>query len=230
MSDLHLHTVFSDGAFPPVKIVESAIESGLTEIGFCDHFNTTKTQSLRPDALAGYLDLLDDLAERHRADIIIRKAVEIDLRSVFLNGTGIPRDSDLERLDYVLFEYASEKLLTGIPLKHTLDLRASIPKPTGLAHTDLMDCFPKHSNEDLIAMLQSAEVFIECNDSYYRPGEMVPYYQYLSACAGLIRTSGLRISCGSDMHDNLDDLGAERANIWIRVNGLQSNQLKLGAP
>ncbi len=228
MSDLHLHTVFSDGNFPPAQIVEFAIESGLSEIGFCDHFHTTKTHSLHPDSLAGYLDILDDLAERHRSSITIRKAVEIDLRSVFLNGTSIPRDSDLERLDYVLFEYSSEKPLNGVPLKHTLELRASIPKPTGLAHTDLLDCFPKHTHEELIAMLQSAGIFIECNDSYCRPGETVPYYQHLASYADMIRATGLAISCGSDMHDNLNELGAERANIWIRVNGLQGNLLKLG--
>ncbi len=37
--DLHIHTSFSDGAFPPEKIVDTAIDVGLNAIAITDHDN-----------------------------------------------------------------------------------------------------------------------------------------------------------------------------------------------
>ena len=37
--DLHIHTTYSDGAFSPEKIVDTALESGLEAIAISDHDN-----------------------------------------------------------------------------------------------------------------------------------------------------------------------------------------------
>ena len=37
--DLHIHTNYSDGAFPPEKIVDTAIDAGLGAIALTDHDN-----------------------------------------------------------------------------------------------------------------------------------------------------------------------------------------------
>ena len=38
-SDLHIHTHFSDGAFPPEKVVDAALDFGLDVIALTDHDN-----------------------------------------------------------------------------------------------------------------------------------------------------------------------------------------------
>ena len=37
--DLHIHTTYSDGAFSPEKVVDTALEAGLEAIALTDHDN-----------------------------------------------------------------------------------------------------------------------------------------------------------------------------------------------
>lgn len=228
MIDLHVHSSFSDGLYSPKIIIETAIHSNLTEIGFSDHYWTSKTNSVSASLLDEYLDTLDRLIEQYRSHITIRKGLEIDLNSVFISGTQMPSESALLRLDYLLFEYCSDRPMSGIPLKHALELRKSVAIPVGLAHTDLLQQFPRHDLPVLLATLAESGTFIECNDSYERQNETTPYYQYLQDHLSAVRQSGVVLSCGSDMHDDLSILGAERANTWISVHSLKSQLVKFG--
>ena len=43
-SDLHIHTLYSDGVFSPEKIVDTAIDVGLQAIALTDHDNVLSYQ------------------------------------------------------------------------------------------------------------------------------------------------------------------------------------------
>lgn len=43
-SDLHIHTLYSDGVFSPEKIVDTAIDVGLQVIALTDHDNILSYQ------------------------------------------------------------------------------------------------------------------------------------------------------------------------------------------
>ncbi len=60
LADLHLHTTFSDGLFPPEEIVRLAHESGVSAVAVCDHDNIdgiararTAAERLQIDVVTG---------------------------------------------------------------------------------------------------------------------------------------------------------------------------------
>ena len=46
-SDLHIHTLYSDGVFSPEKIVDTAIDVGLQAIALTDHDNVLSYQAAK---------------------------------------------------------------------------------------------------------------------------------------------------------------------------------------
>ena len=45
LSDFHVHTTFSDGKHTPEEMILSAVEKGMTAIGFSDHSYTAFDES-----------------------------------------------------------------------------------------------------------------------------------------------------------------------------------------
>ena len=79
-TDYHIHTSFSDGKSAPRDYIEPAIEAGLKEIGFSDHFNLIRqehepTMGL-PEACK-YLDHINSL-KSSASDIKVRTGLEVD--------------------------------------------------------------------------------------------------------------------------------------------------------
>ncbi|HSL86051.1 MAG TPA: PHP domain-containing protein, partial [Bacteroidales bacterium] len=79
-TDYHIHTSFSDGKSAPRDYIEPAIEAGLKEIGFSDHFNLIRqehepTMGL-PEAFK-YLDHINRL-KSSASDIKVRTGLEVD--------------------------------------------------------------------------------------------------------------------------------------------------------
>lgn len=67
-SDLHIHTIYSDGVFSPEKIVDTAIDVGLQVIALTDHDNVLSWQVAK-----------DYLVNTHREDKLeIIKGVEVN--------------------------------------------------------------------------------------------------------------------------------------------------------
>ena len=65
LTDLHIHTYFSDGSLSPDEVVQSALQKGLSVISICDH-----------DTIGAYNTLPRLCAE---ADILLIQGVEIDV-------------------------------------------------------------------------------------------------------------------------------------------------------
>ena len=81
--DLHVHTVFSDGANTPEEMVQAAIEKGMAEIGISDHSYTAFDESycLGKERLEEYRAEIGRLKEAYREKIRVRCGIEQDIFS-----------------------------------------------------------------------------------------------------------------------------------------------------
>jgi histidinol-phosphatase (PHP family) len=79
-TDYHIHTKFSDGRSSPEDYIITAIEAGISEIGFSEHLSLFKDNQdwcMNPGNVQVYLDHLENL-KKETGRIVIRKALEID--------------------------------------------------------------------------------------------------------------------------------------------------------
>jgi histidinol-phosphatase (PHP family) len=79
-TDYHLHTHYSDGKAWPEEYISSALEAGLSEIGFSDHLTLTDEQqdwSIKLPLLDEYIQRIIKLREKENG-VIIRLGLEVD--------------------------------------------------------------------------------------------------------------------------------------------------------
>ena len=83
MSDLHTHTVYSDGRDTPEEMVLSAIEKGLEEIGISDHSYTDFDTSwcMKREDIPRYKAEINGLKAKYAGKISVKCGVEQDYRS-----------------------------------------------------------------------------------------------------------------------------------------------------
>ena len=82
-TDLHTHTVYSDGADTPEQMVLSAIEKGVKVYGISDHSYTPFDPGycMAPDRYAEYFSVLTQLQEKYKDKIDLRRGMELDYYS-----------------------------------------------------------------------------------------------------------------------------------------------------
>ncbi|MBO5726657.1 MAG: PHP domain-containing protein, partial [Clostridia bacterium] len=82
-TDLHTHTVYSDGKNTPEEMVLSAIEKGLKTIGISDHSYTSFDDSycMKKETIDDYIKEITILKEKYRDKIEILCGIEQDLFS-----------------------------------------------------------------------------------------------------------------------------------------------------
>ena len=80
LSDLHVHTIFSDGKNTPEEMVRAAISKGMTKIGFSDHSYTSYDESycMSREGTAVYRKVIAGLKEKYRDQIEILCGIEQD--------------------------------------------------------------------------------------------------------------------------------------------------------
>ncbi len=78
--NLHLHSVFSDGALHPEEYVKKAIELGFTSMGFTEHspLPFDNPFSLKSEKLQEYIELIDELKDKYKDEIKLYRALEMD--------------------------------------------------------------------------------------------------------------------------------------------------------
>ena len=83
MTDLHTHTVFSDGKNTPEQMVLSAIGKGVTTYGISDHSYTPFDQNycMRPENYAVYKAEIEELKEKYKNETDLRCGIELDYYS-----------------------------------------------------------------------------------------------------------------------------------------------------
>ena len=224
MINLHNHSTWSDGVYPPDHLVKMAILGGLTHIGISDHFFTDKLGPSRAyvDAsrLDRYVSAVRDLAKEHADRIQVLVGLEVDW-----SPRSKARLSNLwqkiNQLDYVLFEYVQSAEWEGRSLGSLLAVRASIHIPVGLAHNNLADnMIPPYTPQELADLLQEHGIFVELSTdpvtAYYARDDEANR-QVWDALA----RSEVEFSVGSDTHEFIDQVTAvEDAHLFLDKRGL----------
>lgn len=118
--DLHTHTIFSDGDNTPEEMVLSAIEKGLSYIGFSDHAPMDFDDGCAMDAgkLPAYAAEINRLKEKYKNQITIYLGLEMDSLSP---APSIPLDYRIGSVHYlemadghhVSIDWTAEKLKQG---------------------------------------------------------------------------------------------------------------------
>ena len=83
LSDLHVHTSFSDGADEPEAMVLAAIEKNMDTIGFSDHSYTFFDESycMKKEKISAYKSEISRLKEKYKDKINILCGIEQDFYS-----------------------------------------------------------------------------------------------------------------------------------------------------
>lgn len=86
-SDFHVHTTYSDGKSTPEEIVLSAIEKGLSTLGFSDHSYTDFDENycIKKEKISDYISEISALKEKYKTKIEILCGIEQDYFS------GLPK-------------------------------------------------------------------------------------------------------------------------------------------
>jgi hypothetical protein len=95
----------------------------------------------------------------------------------------------------------------GMPLWELLGIREKIKKPVGLAHNDIGKNFSHAKYDELIAVLEANEIFIELCPSLRNSKLNKPYYHFAEGFFSSLSHSQILISVGTDTHSNLKNVG-----------------------
>ncbi len=205
MMNLHNHTTFSDGLFPPEAIIRKAISCGLNYVGITDHYLTRKVRSMDNRDLEAYINTINELKDRYEGEIRVMGGVEIDASRERTDFDALRYDL-LNSLDYVLFEYVNDDLWEGMHLWELFNIVRKIEVPVGLAHNDISRNFREIDYEALINVLEDNNMFVELSASPRNSKFNRPYYRFAPDFFHLLSKSEVLISIGTDTHTNLDEV------------------------
>jgi histidinol-phosphatase (PHP family) len=173
-SNLHTHSIYSDGRDTPEEIVEKAIDIGFTSIGFSEHAEDCSGDddiTLKKNDYPDYFNLLDQLKEKYSNKIKIYKGLELDAYSY---DPEIDLNYTIGSVHYLKKDneyYAVDESLDN--LKENIDLFGG-EKPFLITYFDTMLSFAKRSSYnilghfDLYTKFNSIEPLINTNSKTYR--------------------------------------------------------------
>ena len=83
LTSYHVHSTWSDGKKSLEEMAEAAVEAGLDELGFSDHYVLPEDRkklpwSMDPDKLSLYVEEVESLAEKFSDKIKIKLGLEVD--------------------------------------------------------------------------------------------------------------------------------------------------------
>jgi histidinol phosphatase-like PHP family hydrolase len=238
MINLHTHSTYSDGRYPPAAIVEAGIAAGLTHIGISDHYRTSKlgytAEYVIGERLPDYMEAIRQLARERSSEITVWVGLEVDfskrtpMEQFWQRGF---RQTPLNSLDYVLFEYVNDPTYDGLPLTALLAYRRWIQVPVGLAHAHVARAFADIDPAELVRTLAENQIFLELcpsarNAIPQEDGRFLPYYRvegaYMEAFWKGVRREGVFVSIGSDVHQRLEEV-SDVGDAWafIQEQGLE---------
>ncbi|OGL42563.1 MAG: hypothetical protein A2161_13605 [Candidatus Schekmanbacteria bacterium RBG_13_48_7] len=200
--NLHNHSIFSDGKYPVNSLIQQGINSGVKLLGICDHAGTMKTSSLAFPSISRYRRIVRNIAKHFTSKIRVLVGIELDSS---INRTpelhNLPYD-EINKLDYILFEYISNPNWNGLNLQQMGYIKRKLGIPLGLAHPDLSFLCNDLSIDQVLDILENNSIFIELsarNPSKYR--NFPEFFKKL-------HKRNINISLGTDTHNCLEDIGS----------------------
>lgn len=163
--DLHTHTTFSDGTLTPEELIEACRKKGVTELGITDHFATRKySEKFQVTDIGEYVRTLSALREKN-PDIKIHIGLEVDFSTVYGQDPETLDFSQMNQVEYLLFEHVNTKEVEGNPvngrlLEELVRIRDRFRGPVGFAHNNFQQNFQGSIEETLITMKEN-NIFLE---------------------------------------------------------------------
>jgi len=224
MMDLHNHTTYSDGSFSPRDIVEAAIRAGLSMVGISDHYRTTRTRSLAPASLDEYMEHVRRLAMHYKDKIRVLVGIEVDASPDRTEDIGYLPLAQLNKMDYVLFEYVQDEQAGGMGLWELFDMRKELEPPVGLAHNDISRNFTDIDPSVLIPVLETNHIFLELSPGHRHARLQRPQYRHSLDFYTRLKGTRVGLTIGTDSHDSLEEVGdVGDAVAFVRELGLEKN-------
>ncbi len=220
--DLHNHTPLCNHAKgEPSEFVKKAIEKGISVFGFSDHAPMKFDEAYRMDFLQmdGYEKTVLELKDKHKDEIDIRLAYEVDYLPGFIDSRVLDRD-----VDYLIgsvhfiggWGFDNPEFIGAYKGKNPDEtwseyfrLIAEMAKSgyfNIVGHMDLLKVFNFKPSSDTVKLgryaldeIKKAGMAIEINASGFRKpvAEQYPSNELLSAAQEL----QIPITFGSDAHD-----------------------------
>jgi histidinol phosphatase-like PHP family hydrolase len=213
--NLHTHTTFSDGSFPPERIVERAAKDGLTHIAITDHFETSKVASLSTGDFEKYLSTIRGLRKKYEGTIEVLAGVELDASPDRCDLEDLPFDL-LNRLDLVLFEHVNDKTNGGNSIEGLDRILSNVSVPRGLAHSDIKTCFADMKAAEIADLLLSRHLFVELNTALPYRREGLTFYEHAEDLIREFRGK-VKLSIGTDVHRRLPEVSnVQNAHYFVR--------------
>jgi histidinol phosphatase-like PHP family hydrolase len=170
--------------------------------------------------VAAYAADIHRLAEQYGTRIQVLAGLEVDWSPRIaerLDALG----PQLQRLDYVLFEYVQNTEWRGNSLDSLLAFLPQIPIPAGLAHNDFSRNFADlYTPAELVAILQEAGLFVELSTK----AESINYAgtgPYDLRLWEVLARSEIYFSVGADAHRHVDEISnVADAHLYLRERGM----------
>lgn len=189
--DLHMHTVYSDGAFSVREMIEACIAEGYEYMIITDHSKSLRVANgLYEERLLKQIEEIKSLRPEY-PEIDIYTGTEMD---ILKDGTLDYSDDTLKELDYVIAAIHSSFTQTEAEIMHRLKRACENPYVRHIAHPTgrLIGSragYPVDMPE-LISMAKDTGTVLEVNANPRR----------LDLSADVIRNSGLKLTVNTDAH------------------------------
>ncbi len=250
LSDLHTHTVFSDGKNTAEEMVRSAVSRGLLSFGISDHSFTQfdKSYCMQEERIGEYIAEINRLKEKYAGQIQLYLGIELDAGAELF---------EREKYDYIIADShyvktsdgffgidESKELFSDIAKKYfggdTVRLAVEYfdgyvkgiekHRPDILGHIDLVQKFSlvdardaRYRNAALSALVASLEIskIVELNTGALSRGYRAIYPS--RELLGEIKAHGGKIILSSDSHSAQNIAFAfEAALELVRSAGINS--------
>ncbi|MEM2093816.1 MAG: histidinol-phosphatase HisJ family protein [Candidatus Bathyarchaeia archaeon] len=241
--DYHVHSLFSaDGRSSIEELCESAVQIGLSEIGFAEHLDFGSEGVLLD--YEKYTSTIEKVKEKFEGILTIRKGVEVDYQTRYLDEiTQWLKERDFE------FTIGSVHFVNGKPIDlgildpgtlaslypsycHEVILSIKSGLFNIIGHFDLISLFTKVSKDVkkihvpmVLEALLNSDVHLEINSRGFREGrnETIPGTEILQ---DYFRLGGSRVSIGSDAH-SANAVGSGVRESFELVIGMKPTLLQL---
>ena len=182
-TNLHTHTVFSDGKYTAEELVELAIEKGLPAIGISDHSFTEFDQRycMKDGRIPEYLAEVKRVKEKYRHQIEVYAGLELDGYSEMENREEFDyligschyiraQDGSYHSVDHAYDEHwnAINRYFDGDPIAYartyfeTYEVRTRAHRPDILGHFDVITKFKAVGPEEPAYRKMSVEALEAC--------------------------------------------------------------------
>ncbi|MBE5747118.1 MAG: PHP domain-containing protein [Clostridiales bacterium] len=218
IQDLHAHTYYSFCCQDkPETVIETAIASGIQQLGICDHSygvgcartelcwdKGTRLDANYENTLVRYFDHMRLLRDKYAKRIKILCGIEV-CTLMGKDSYALPYSADISFFDFALVENLDDpnSFLNG----DIFDFAKRWGCPIGIAHTDLFKFCAMRGEEPnrYFKRLAEAGIFWEINVNYdslhsFKQHDYVSEFFKNKTQQEIVKKSGIKLSVGFDGH------------------------------